>query len=142
MHYRLAYFLKSNWFVRSFGYFRFNLISLQQNELTLSSMKRFLDIKFCSKLIRCAMFSAQSNEMVHKSFQLFSLTWHKQPLLFQSFFTTQLKPAGIEILMRGLPNLSLKIGTGSAICWNYLGLSRDYGLSHIFLGIKLFCFSR
>jgi hypothetical protein len=34
----------------------------------------------------------------------------------------------------------LKIGTAKAICWNYLGLFRDYGLDHIFLGIKLFCF--
>ena len=33
---------------------------------------------------------------------------------------------------------SLKIGTANAICWNSLGLFRDYGLNHIFLGIKLF----
>ena len=33
---------------------------------------------------------------------------------------------------------SLKIRTATAICWNYLGLFRDYGLDHIFLGIKLF----
>ena len=37
---------------------------------------------------------------------------------------------------------SLKIRTANAICWNSLGLFRDYGLNHIFLGIKLFCFSR
>ena len=38
---------------------------------------------------------------------------------------------------------SLKIGTANAICWNSLGLFRDYdGLNHIFLVIKLFCFSR
>jgi hypothetical protein len=37
----------------------------------------------------------------------------------------------------------LKIGTANAICWNYLGLFRDYGLDHnFFLGVKLFCFSR
>jgi hypothetical protein len=28
--------------------------------------------------------------------------------------------------------LLLKIGTANAICWNYLGLFRDYGLDHIF----------
>ena len=26
----------------------------------------------------------------------------------------------------------LKIGTANAICWNYLGPFRDYGLGHIF----------
>ena len=30
---------------------------------------------------------------------------------------------------------SLKIGTAKAICWNSLGLFRDYGLNNIFLGI-------
>ena len=30
------------------------------------------------------------------------------------------------------PKPSLKIRTASAICWNYLGLFRDYGLDHIF----------
>ena len=38
-------------------------------------------------------------------------------------------------------NLPWKLGQQSAICWNTLGLYRDYGLNHIFLGIKLF-FSR
>ena len=38
--------------------------------------------------------------------------------------------------MRAKP--SLKIRTASAICWNYLGLFRDYGLDHIFLGIFFF----
>ena len=33
---------------------------------------------------------------------------------------------------------SLKFGTANAICWNYLGLFRDYGLDHIFLGNKTF----
>ena len=37
---------------------------------------------------------------------------------------------------------SLKIGTAYAICWNALGLFRDYSLNNIFLGVKLFCFSR
>ena len=37
---------------------------------------------------------------------------------------------------------SLKIRTAGAIFWNYLGIFRDYGLIYIFLGIKLFCFSR
>ena len=32
--------------------------------------------------------------------------------------------------------------TANAICCNSLGLFRDYGLNHIFLGIKLFCFLR
>ena len=35
---------------------------------------------------------------------------------------------------------SLKIGTGSAIFWIYLGIFRDYGLKIISLGIKLFLF--
>ena len=30
---------------------------------------------------------------------------------------------------------SLKIWTAKAICWNSLGLFRDYGLNNIFLGI-------
>ena len=33
---------------------------------------------------------------------------------------------------------SLKIRTANYICWNSLGLFRNYGLDHIFLGIKLF----
>ena len=37
---------------------------------------------------------------------------------------------------------SLKIRTANAICWNYLCLFRDYGLDHVFLRIKLFCFFR
>ena len=37
---------------------------------------------------------------------------------------------------------SLKIRTASAIFWNYLDIFRNYGLKYIFLGIKLFCFSR
>ena len=37
---------------------------------------------------------------------------------------------------------SLKSGTANAICWNSLGLFRDYGLNYNFLGIFCFCFSR
>ena len=40
------------------------------------------------------------------------------------------------------PKPSLKTGTANAICWNSLGLFRDYGLNHILLWIKPFCFSR
>ena len=36
---------------------------------------------------------------------------------------------------------SLKIGTANTICWNYLGLFRDYGLDHICFRNKTFCFS-
>ena len=32
----------------------------------------------------------------------------------------------------------LKIGTANAICWNYLGLFRDYGLDHICFRDKTF----
>jgi hypothetical protein len=32
----------------------------------------------------------------------------------------------------GQPKPSLKIGTANAICWNSLGLFRDYGLNYIF----------
>ena len=35
---------------------------------------------------------------------------------------------------------SLKIGTANAICWNYLGLFRDYGLDHFFFRNKTFLF--
>ena len=35
---------------------------------------------------------------------------------------------------------SLKIRTASAICWNYLGLFRDYGLDHIFFRNETFLF--
>ena len=36
---------------------------------------------------------------------------------------------------------SLKIGTTNVICWNSLGLFRDYGLNHIFFRNKTFlCF--
>ena len=34
----------------------------------------------------------------------------------------------------------LKIGTANAICWNSLGLFRDYGLNHIFFRNKTFLF--
>ena len=44
------------------------------------------------------------------------------------------------LILKANPKPSLKIRTASAISWNYLGLFRDYGLDHIFLG--LFCFSR
>ena len=40
------------------------------------------------------------------------------------------------------PKPSLKIRTASAIFWIYLGIFSDNGLKNIFLGIKLFCFSR
>ena len=36
------------------------------------------------------------------------------------------------------PKSSLKIGTANAICWNSLGLFRDYSLNYILLTIKLF----
>ena len=39
-------------------------------------------------------------------------------------------------------NRRWKLGQQSTIFWNYLSLFRDYGLDHIFLGIKLFCFLR
>ena len=35
---------------------------------------------------------------------------------------------------------SLKIGTANAICWNSLGLFRDYGLNYIFFTNKTFLF--
>ena len=39
-------------------------------------------------------------------------------------------------------NLPGKLGQQSTFCWNSLGLFRDYRLNCIFLGIKVFCFSR
>ena len=39
-------------------------------------------------------------------------------------------------------HIAKKLGQQSAICWNYLGLFREYGLDCIFLEIKRFCFSR
>ena len=42
----------------------------------------------------------------------------------------------------GQPKPSLKIRTANAIFPNYLDLIGEYGLGHIFLRIKLFCFSR
>ena len=38
------------------------------------------------------------------------------------------------------PKPSLKIGTANAICWNSLGLFRDYGLDHIFFRNKFLLF--
>ena len=57
-----------------------------------------------------------------------------------SFFSCFI-PKLLDLLMSN-PKPSLQIGTPNAICWNSLGLFRDYGLKYIFLGIKLFCFSR
>jgi hypothetical protein len=37
-------------------------------------------------------------------------------------------------------NRHWKLGHRSAVCWNYLGLFRDYGLDHIFLRNKTFLF--
>ena len=37
-------------------------------------------------------------------------------------------------------NLHWKLGQQSAICWNSLGLFRDYGLNHIFFRNKTFLF--
>ena len=45
-----------------------------------------------------------------------------------------------QYVWRTEPKPSLKIRTANAICWNTLGLFRDYGLNLIFLGIKLFLF--
>ena len=43
----------------------------------------------------------------------------------------------------GNPKPSLKIRTASSICWNYLGLFRDYGLDHFsFRNKTFFHFSR
>ena len=39
-------------------------------------------------------------------------------------------------------NLSGKLGQQSAMCWNSLGLFRDYGLNYIFFRNIFFCFSR
>ena len=40
----------------------------------------------------------------------------------------------LTIFCRRLPTKPLlKIRTTNAVCWNHLGLSRDYGLNHIFL---------
>jgi hypothetical protein len=39
-------------------------------------------------------------------------------------------------------NLYWKLRQQSAICWNSLGLFRDYSLNCIFSGVELFCFSR
>ena len=38
------------------------------------------------------------------------------------------------------PKPSLKIGTANTICWNSLGLFRDYGLNHILFRNKTFLF--
>ena len=40
----------------------------------------------------------------------------------------------------GTTKPSLKIGTANAICWNSLGLFRDYGLNYIFFENKTFLF--
>ena len=39
-----------------------------------------------------------------------------------------------------MPKPSLKIGTANAICWNSLGLFRDYGLNYIFFRNKTIFF--
>ena len=41
-----------------------------------------------------------------------------------------------------LPKTFRKIETASTIFWDYLGMFREYSQKNIFLGIKLFCFSR
>ena len=41
---------------------------------------------------------------------------------------------------RGNSKTSLKIGAANAICWNSLGLFRDYGLNYIFFRNKTFLF--
>ena len=41
---------------------------------------------------------------------------------------------------KAVPKPSLKIRTASAICWNYLGIFRDYGLNYIFFRNKTFLF--
>ena len=37
-------------------------------------------------------------------------------------------------------NLCKKLGLQSAICWNSLGLFKDYSQNHLFLEIELFCY--
>ena len=39
-----------------------------------------------------------------------------------------------------MQNPRWKLGQQNAICWNYLGLFRDYGLEHIFFKNKTFLF--
>ena len=53
------------------------------------------------------------------------------------------RDAGMDFymeLLKGIPKPSLKIGTANAICWNSLGLFRDYGLNHIFFRNNFFLF--
>ena len=49
------------------------------------------------------------------------------------------KPHLITPLIR-IPKPLLKIWTANSICWNSLGLFRDYGLNYIFLKNKIFVF--
>ena len=60
--------------------------------------------------------------------------------LYLRMYTCQHKQ---NILQNWQSKPSRKLGQQSAICWNSLGLFRDYGLNYIcFLEKKLFCFSR
>ena len=63
-------------------------------------------------------------------------------LILSSIFLTVFTVAFTILSRAHLQNLPGKLGQQSSICWNSLGLFRDYGLNYIFLGIKLICFVR
>ena len=52
------------------------------------------------------------------------------------------KQGNLISIGRKLPTKPLLKRTTNAVCWNHLGLFRDYSLDNIFLGINLFCFSK
>ena len=83
----------------------------------------------------------------------FLLSFYAQRTFFSFQTTTKitLKTARTSLHIRVRPyifactfsqNRRWKLGQQNAICWNYLRLFRDYGLDHIFLGIKLHLFEK
>ena len=80
-------------------------------------------------------------DMISKSKLIFDEFMHLWGLCLHST-NAVLLPNSTETFEPNFSKSSLKVRTASAIFWNYLDIFRDYGLKNIFLGIKLFGFSR
>ena len=61
-------------------------------------------------------------------------------ILYLSFLYCFFQVSQLRFLRPLQQNLPGKLGQQSTICWNSLGLSRDYGLNYIFFGNKTVLF--
>ena len=97
---------------------------------TIPSIIRIVHRALCSALcstrnVRCARYDRQPKTAMNGKLSLYIISilmnWKVWILILDPDFSF-------------CQNLHWKLGQQSTICWNTLGLSRDYGLNWIFLG--------